>query len=724
MRVYCSTHSGAGPGSSSRVGKVHALAVDQETASQKLSAPAPMVEKNSGTKPKQEHDQALDTLCINTIRTLSMDAVQKANSGHPGTPMALAPLAYVLFDRVLRYNPRNPNWPNRDRFVLSNGHASMLLYSMLFLTGYDLSLDDLKQFRQWGSKTPGHPEYGLTAGVETTTGPLGQGVATSVGMAIAERWLESRYNKGDQKLVDYRVYAICGDGDLMEGISQEAASVAGHLGLSNLIWFYDNNRITIEGHTDLAFSEDVGTRFLGYRWNVLRVSDVNDLSLLETNIRIAQQETHRPTLVIVDSHIAWGSPHKHDTAGAHGEPLGEEEIRLTKKAYGWPEDQQFLVPEEVPAHMRKAIDRGRQWESEWNDKLAAYRKQNGDLAAEWDLMQKAELPKGWDAEIPNFPADAKGLATRESSSKVENAIAKHVPWLVGGSADLAPSTKTLISGGGDFEANSYGGRNLHFGIREHSMGAICNGMALSKLRSYGATFLIFSDYMRGAIRLSALMDLPVVHIFTHDSIGLGEDGPTHQPIEHLMSLRAMPRLIMIRPGDANEVAEAWRVIMQQKHHPVALVLSRQAMPTLDRSQYASAEGVQRGAYILADCDGTPDVILMGTGSELQFCVGAYEQLSSSGVKCRVLSMPSWELFEQQSADYKDKILPPAVRARVAVEAGTSLGWKEYIGTDGKVIARSDFGASAPIKDLYKQFGFTVENVVKEARAVMSRLQSK
>ena len=691
-----------------------------------VSAPAEVIEHNTATPAKrgptasQKPSEQLELLSINTIRTLSMDAVQKANSGHPGTPMALAPVAYVLWNRFLRHNPRNPNWPTRDRFVLSNGHASMLLYSLLHLTGYDLSLEELKNFRQWDSRTPGHPEYGLTPGVETTTGPLGQGVANSVGMAIAERWFEARFNRGDEKLVDYRVYAFCGDGDLMEGVSHEAASLAGHLGLSNLIWIYDNNRITIEGNTALAFSEDVATRFMGYHWNVQRVGDANDLELLDVAIRTAQKETERPSLIIVDSHIAWGAPNKQDTAGAHGEPLGAEEIRLTKIAYGWPPDSQFLVPPEVKDYMGQAVQRGEQWENEWNLKLEWFRQNSPELAGEWDMIQKGELPGGWDADIPHFPADAKGMASREAGGKVENAIAKHVPWLMGGAADLAPSTKTLIKNSDSFEYENYGGRNFHFGIREHAMGSVLNGMALSRLRVFGSTFLIFSDYMRPAIRLAALMDLPVTYVFTHDSIGLGEDGPTHQPIEQLMSLRAIPRLIVVRPADANEVGEAWRVAMQQAHQPVALILSRQAIPTFDRTKYASAEGLRRGAYVMADCQGEPEVILLGTGSEVQLCVGAYERLSSEGVRCRVVSVPSFELFEQQPEEYKNEVLPPNVHARVAVEAGISLGWKEYIGSEGRVVARRDFGASAPIKDLLKQFGFTVDNVVQQARELLKR----
>jgi transketolase len=692
----------------------------------RVGATATMVEANTGNPAKRgptaedKPEEQLELRSINTIRTLAMDAVQKANSGHPGTPMALAPLTYVIFDRFLRHNPANPHWPNRDRFVLSNGHASMLLYSILYLTGYDLSLNDLEQFRQWGSKTPGHPEYGLTAGIETTTGPLGQGVANSVGMAISERWLEAHFNRDEQKLVDYRVYAICGDGDMMEGISGEAASLAGHLKLSNLIWFYDNNRITIEGNTELAFSEDVGTRFMGYHWNVLRVSDANDLELLSAAITTAQKETERPTLIIVDSHIGWGAPNKHDTNAAHGEPLGEEEIRLTKKAYGWPEDAHFLVPPEVKQYLSQAVERGQKLETEWNSKFAAYKNSNPQLAEELELMQKGELPKGWDKDIPTFPADPKGKATRETSNTVENAVARNIPWFLGGSADLAPSTKTLIKDAGSFEAGNYGGRNFHFGIREHSMGAIVNGMCLSKLRAFGATFLMFSDYMRNTLRLAAIMEQPSLYIYTHDSIGLGEDGPTHQPIEHIMSIRAIPRIIDLRPGDANEVSEAWRVAMQQKHTPIALILTRQAVPTFDRTRYASAAGVAKGAYVLGDSQGEPEVILIGTGSELQFAVAAHEQLTQEGIRSRVVSMPSWKLFEKQTSEYRDSVLPPKVRARVSIEAGTSLGWREYVGFEGAVIARCDFGASAPIKDLYKQFGFTTENVVKQAKALLKK----
>jgi transketolase len=662
--------------------------------------------------------QPIDQLCINTVRTLAMDAVQKANSGHPGTPMALAPVAYALWQHFLRHNPANSHWPNRDRFVLSNGHASMLLYAFLYLTGYGVTLDDLKQFRQWDSKTPGHPEYGLTPGVETTTGPLGQGVANSVGMAIAERWLAARFNRPGHEIVDYRVYAICGDGDLMEGVSQEAASLAGHLGLSNLVWIYDNNHITIEGNTALAFSDDVAARFMSYHWNVLRVGDANDLGLLDAAIRTALAERDRPSMIIVDSHIAWGAPNKQDTAGAHGEPLGEEEVRLTKARYGWPLEPPFFVPDEALAHMRGALDRGREAEAEWAARFETYREAFPEQAREWELLQAGELPEGWDADIPTFPPDAKGMAGREASAKVLNAIAPHVRWLIGGSADLAPSTKTLIANGGSYERGGYAARNFHFGIREHAMGAIVNGMALSKIRAYGAGFLIFSDYMRASIRLSALMELPAIFIFTHDSIGLGEDGPTHQPIEQLMSLRAIPQLMVIRPADANEVAEAWRFIMRTHDHPIALVLSRQALPTFDRTKYGPADGLHRGGYILADAEGEPEVVLIGTGSEVQICLAAHEQLVAEGIRSRVVSLPSWEIFERQPPEYHNQVLPPTVRARVAVEAGTSLGWRDYVGLEGRIIARREFGASAPIKDLLKHFGFTAENVAAHARSLV------
>jgi transketolase len=692
-------------------------AQDKQTTTKVPSAPG----RGPAEGEQQTEQQKLEQLCINTIRTLAMDAVQKANSGHPGTPMALAPLAFVLWDRHLRFNPRNPHWPGRDRFILSNGHASMLLYSMLYLTGFDLPLDQLKQFRQWGSKTPGHPEYGLTAGIETTTGPLGQGCGNSVGMAIAQKWLASRF---DKELFDYKIYTFCGDGDLMEGVSNEAASVAGHLGLNNLIWFYDNNHITIEGSTSLAFTDDVATRFRGWNWNVEHISDVNNLDLIDVAIKASQREPARPTLVITDTHIGYGSPNRQDTREAHGEALGVEEVRLTKLVYGWPPDSQFLVPDEAKQYMGKAVERGEAWEKDWNARYSAWAKEHPELDKTWQHMMNGTLPDGWDKDIPTFPADAKGLATRKSDQQVLNAVAKRVPWLLGGSADLHPSTFTLIDGEADFEPNSYGGRNFHFGIREHTMGSILNGMTLTGLRAYGSTFLIFSDYMRPPIRLAALMDIPVIFIYTHDSIGLGEDGPTHQPIEQLMSLRAIPRLLVFRPADANEVAETWRTIMPIMHQPVLMAFTRQGVPTFDRTKYASAAGVAKGAYIMADADGgKPEVILMGTGSEVQLCVGAYEKLTAEGVKARVVSMPCWELFEKQSPEYKIQVLPPEVRARVAVEAGTSLGWKEYVGNDGIVVARSDFGASAPIKELLKEFGFTVDNVLAKAKEVMAKVKA-
>jgi len=665
--------------------------------------------------PLDSRRQPIEELSINTIRTLSMDAVQKANSGHPGTPMALAPVAYTIFERFLRHNPKNAKWANRDRFVLSNGHASMLLYSMLYLTGYGLTLDDLKAFRQWQSKTPGHPEYGHTAGVETTTGPLGQGISNSVGMAIAERWLAAHFNRPGHEIFDYTTYVICGDGDLMEGVSHETAALVGHLGLSNLVWLYDNNHITIEGKTSLAYSDDVQKRFEGYHWNVLHVTDANNLDQIAAALTTATTKPDKPTMIIVDSHIGYGAPTRQDTKEAHGEPLGEQEIEGAKKFYGWPPNEKFLVPPEVLEHMRKAEERGKSWEAAWNVKFAAYQAAFPELAREWEMIANHELPEGWDAEIPVFPADAKGLASRESSGKVLNAIAKHVPWLLGGSADLAPSTKTLLAGEKDFEKDSYGGRNFHFGIREHGMASILNGMAVSGLRPYGAGFLIFSDYARAGIRLSALMNLPVIHYFTHDSIGLGEDGPTHQPIEHFMTLRAIPRLLFLRPADANEVSEMWRVIMKLTHRPAVLALSRQALPTFDRTKYGSAAGVQKGAYILADCEGTPEVILLSAGSEVHLCVAAYETLKSEGIRARVVSMPCWELFEEQPAEYREKVLPNAVRARLAVEAGTNLGWEHYTGLDGDVICHADFGASAPAGELFKQFGFTPENVAAKAR---------
>ncbi len=679
----------------------------------------------------------LDQLCINTIRTLSMDAVQQANSGHPGTPMAMAPVAYALWQRHLRFDPDDPIWPDRDRFVLSMGHASMLLYSMLHLTGVkavnpkyealgelSVPLDDIKRFRQLDSKCPGHPEYRWTSGIETTTGPLGQGVATSVGMALSAKWLAAHFNRPDFPMFGFRTYALAGDGCLMEGISGEAASLAGHLGLDNLCWIYDNNRITIEGHTELAFSEDVATRFAGYGWNVTRVGDANDLAMLDRAFEVASTTKGRPTLIIVDSHIGYGAPHKQDTHAAHGEPLGEEEIRLAKKFYGWPEDAKFLVPDGVYQHFASGMGaRGAKARGEWIARFDAYAKKYPTEADALQRMQKRQLPEGWDKGIPVFPADAKGVAGRDASAKVLNVVAQNVPWLVGGSADLAPSTKTRLTfeGAGDFEKESYGGRNLHFGIREHAMGAILNGMSLSKIRPYGSGFLIFSDYGRAPIRLAAIMEIPVVYVFTHDSIGVGEDGPTHQPVEHLLSLRAIPGLVTLRPSDANEVAEAWRVIMQTRHEPICLVLSRQALPTLDRSKYASASGLGKGAYVLADAaGGAPDVLLLGTGSEVSLCVAAHEQLAAEGVKSRVVSMPSWELFDKQDQAYKDSVLPPHVRARVSVEQASTLGWEHYIGARGRAIGMRTFGASAPLKDLQKKFGFDPASIVAAAKEQIAR----
>jgi transketolase len=595
----------------------------------------------------------------------------------------------------------------------------MLLYSLLHLTGYDLPLSELQHFRQFGSRTPGHPEYGLTPGVETTTGPLGQGFANSVGMAIAERWLAAHFNQDGHELVDYRVYAMGGDGDMMEGIASEAASLAGHLGLHKLLWIYDNNKITIEGKTSLAFSEDVALRFKAYGWFVQHVTDANDLRAINRAIKKAQKQTEKPSLIVLDSHIAYGAPTKQDTHGAHGEPLGEDEIRKTKERYGWPMDEKFFIPAEAAKHLRKQLRRGRKLEKEWQAKFDAYAQIQPARAAEWQQLQAGELPAGWDKDIPTFPADAKGLATRESNGKVLNAVAKNVPWLLGGAADLAPSTKTLIADGGHFQKGSYGGRNFHFGVREHAMTGIINGMALSKLRPYGAGFLIFSDYARGAIRLGALMELPVIHVFTHDSVGVGEDGPTHQPIEQAMSLRAIPHMIVIRPGDANEAAEAWRVVMAQRKHPVALCLTRQAVPTLDRTQYAPAAGLRKGGYILRDRGGQPDVILIGTGSELQFAVAAGEKLQAEGVKVRVVSLPSFELFEQQPAAYREQVLPRAVRRRVSIEAGATLGWQKYVGLDGLAIGRDGFGASAPFKDLYQNFGFTTDAVYAAAKKLLA-----
>lgn len=676
--------------------------------------------------------QDIEQQAINTIRTLSMDAVQAANSGHPGTPMALAPIAYVVYHDFLRFDPARPSWPGRDRFVLSCGHASMLLYSMLHLTGVQqekdgqptgepaVALDDLRKFRQLASRCPGHPEFGHTSGVETTTGPLGQGVATSVGMAIASRWLASHYNRPGFPLFDNRIYVLCSDGDLMEGISSEAASIAGHLKLSNLCWIYDDNHITIEGNTSLAFSEDVAGRFQAMGWNVVRVADANDLEALRAALG-GVPSADRPTLVIVRSHIAFGSPNMQDSHEAHGAPLGEEEIRLTKRAYGWPEDQHFLVPEPVVADFRNSIgERGRCLSQQWYARLSEYRQQYPQLAEQLQSMAEGTLPSGWDAAMQLFPADAKGMASRASSGKVLNQVARNLPWLVGGSADLAPSNKSDLTFEkvGDFLAGNYGGRNLHFGIREHAMAAIANGMALSGLRSYAATFFVFSDYMRPAMRLAALMRLPVLYIFTHDSIGVGEDGPTHQPVEHLAALRAIPNLVVIRPADANEVSFAYRAAMQSRD-PVALVLTRQNLPTLDREVYAPASGTLRGAYVLSDPPGgVPEVILIGTGSEVSLCVGAAQRLATEGIAVRVVSMPSWELFDAQPAEYRQTVLPAACLARVAVEMGIDQGWHKYLGFCGRFVGMAGFGASAPAGVLAKHFGFTVDHIVAQAKATL------
>ncbi|NWB57800.1 MULTISPECIES: transketolase [unclassified Pseudomonas] len=673
---------------------------------------------------------AVDTQCINTIRTLAMDAVQKANSGHPGTPMGLAPVGYTLWSRFLRYHPEHPDWPNRDRFVLSVGHASMLLYSLLHLAGVveidahgkrsgqpAISLDDIKQFRQMSSKTPGHPEYRMTTGVETTTGPLGQGCANSVGMAMAERWLAKRFNRDDQVLFDYNVYTLCGDGDMMEGISSEAASIAGHLKLENLCWIYDNNTISIEGHTELAFSEDVIKRFQAYGWHTLHVTDANNLLALSDALSTFQKNTGAPTLIVVDSVIGYGSPHKHNTASAHGEPLGEEEIRLTKAAYGWPEDSSFLVPDEARTVLRDALlKRSKPLYEQWTETLSHLEQYEPELADELRRMRAGEMPEHWQEQLPSFAADAKGVASRAAGGEVLNAFAKQIPWLLGGSADLSPSTKTNLTfdDAGRFSAENYGGRNLHFGIREHAMGAIANGMALSYLRPYTSTFLVFSDYMKPPIRLAAIMELPVVFVFTHDSIGVGEDGPTHQPIEHLTQLRATPGLLTLRPGDANETLEAWKIALAQTHRPTCVVLSRQNLPTLDRTKYAAATGTSRGAYVLAGAD-KPQVILMATGSEVSLAVEAYEQLKTEGVAAQVVSMPSWELFEEQDQAYRDSVLPPAVKARLVVEQAGPLGWDRYVGQTGAKVVMNSFGASAPLSKLQAKFGFTLDNVVKLAK---------
>ena len=679
-----------------------------------------------------------DQLCINTIRTLSMDAVQQAKSGHPGTPMALAPLVYTIWNRVMRFDPQDPIWPNRDRFVLSNGHASMLLWSVLHLTqtqavnaDYELlgqpsvTLDDIRRFRQLDSKAAGHPEYHWTSGVETTTGPLGQGVATSVGMAIARKWLAARYNRPGFEIFDYNIYAVCGDGCLMEGVASEGASLAAHLGLENLCWVYDNNHITIEGSTSLAFTEDVSARFLGYGWNVLRVGDANDIDRIERALSIFGSTKGRPTLIILDSHIGYGAPHKQDTAEAHGEPLGEDEIRLAKRSYGWPEDAKFLVPDGVYEHFARGIgDRGAARRREWSGLFNEYRAKHSALAAEIDLIERRELPTGWDRNLPVFPADPTGMAGRDASGKVLNVLAQNIPWFLGGSADLAPSNKTRLTypGAGEFQADSPEGKTLHYGIREHAMGAIVNGLSLSKIRAFGATFFIFSDYARPAIRLAAIMELPAIFVFTHDAMGDGEDGPTHQPVEQLAAMRATPGLVTLRPADANEVVEAYRYILELRHKPAVLVLSRQPLPTLDRSRYAPASGLARGAYVLADPPGgKPELVLIASGSELILAVNAHETLLAEGVRSRVVSMPSWDIFDHQRKDYQDSVLPPAVNARVAIEQASTFGWERFIGGSGRIIGMKTFGASAPLKELQRKFGFEPGRVVATAKELLGRM---
>ena len=682
-------------------------------------------------------DDKMIQTAINTIRTLSIDAVQQAKSGHPGTPMALAPLVYTIWNRVMRFDPQDPIWPDRDRFVLSNGHASMLLWSVLHLTktqavdaDYEtlghpsVSLDDIRHFRQLESRAPGHPEYHWVSGVETTTGPLGQGVATSVGMGIAEKWLANRYNRPGFEIFDYNIYAICGDGCMMEGVASEAASLAAHLGLDNLCWIYDNNRITIEGSTRITFTEDVEARFLAYGWNVLRVGDANDIERIEHALDIFRKTKERPTFIVLDSHIGYGSPHKQDTAAAHGEPLGDEEVRLTKRSYGWPEDAKFLVPDGVYEHFAAGVGaRGAKARQQWNELFAAYRVKYPELATEIEQMQRRELPSGWDRNLPVFPTDPKGIAGRDASAKVLNVLAQNIPWFLGGSADLGPSNKTTLTyeGAGDFEPGSPGGKNLHFGIREHAMAATVNGLSLSKLRAFGATFFIFSDYARPAIRLSALMELPTIFVFTHDAMGDGEDGPTHQPVEQLASLRAIPGLVTLRPGDANEVVEAYRYIVQLRHEPAVLALSRQPLPTLDRTKYAAASGVARGAYVLGDAPGgNPEVILIASGSEVSLAVEAHEKLVAEGIRSRVVSMPSWDIFDHQTQEYRDSVLPPKVTARVAVEQASTFGWERYVGTSGRIIGMKTFGASAPLKELQRKFGFEPEHLVAAAKEQLGK----
>ena len=699
-----------------------------------MTNPAPSPSRSAPDTAQSPRPKDIDLLSIDTIRTLMIDAVQKAQSGHAGTPMGIAPVAYTLWQDFLRYDPTDPNWPNRDRFVLSAGHASMLLYALLHLAGVRrldgsrvtdkpaVSLDDIKNFRQLDSVTPGHPEYGRTTGVELTTGPLGQGCGDSVGMAIASRWLAARYNRPQFTIFDFNVYVICSDGDMMEGVASEAASLAGHLGLANLCWIYDSNTITIEGHTDLAFSEAVESRFKGYRWNVLRVPDANDTAAVARALEIFRRTDNRPTLIIVNSIIGYGSPHKENTAAAHSDPLGEEEVRLAKRFYGWPEDAQFLIPDGVYDRFANGIGRrARALREDWEKTFAAYERSESEAAEEIRLMLAGKLPAKWDAGLPTFAADEKGIATRDASGKVLNAIAGPVPWLIGGAADLAPSTKTKFEHGGAIEPGELGGRTMHFGIREHAMGAIVNGLALSKLRAFGATFLTFSDYMRPPIRLAALMELPVFYVFTHDSIGLGEDGPTHQPIEQLVALRAIPNMIVLRPADANEVREAYKVIFSLKAEPACLVLSRQKLPVFDRSRYASAAGVARGAYVMADAeDGKPKVILIASGSEVALCVAVYEKLKGQGIGARVVSMPSWELFEKQDERYRNEVLPPNIKARVTVELGSVIGWDRYAGPSGTILGMHSFGASAPGPDVMRKFGFVPDKVMAAATAQIAR----
>jgi len=694
----------------------------------------PQASTHSRPLPAAEPARDMNRLCIDTIRTLTIDAVQKAQSGHAGTPMGLAPVAYTLWQEFLRYDPGDPLWANRDRFVLSAGHASMLLYALIHLAGVRrldgpritdipaVSLDDIRNFRQIDSATPGHPEYGRTTGVETTTGPLGQGCGNSVGMAIASRWLGARYNRKDFTLFDFDVYTICSDGDLMEGVASEAASLAGHLRLANLCWIYDSNTVTIEGHTDLAFSEDVESRFKGYRWNVLRVRDANDAAAVKQALEAFRYIGDRPTIIIVDSIIGYGAPHKQNTAAAHSDPLGEEEARLAKRFYGWPEDAQFLVPDGVYERFRNGIGRrGRALRDEWMKTFTAYQREYSEAAQEIETMLAGELPAGWNAELPIFAADDKGMATREASGKVLNQIAKHVPWLIGGAGDLAPSTKTAFDNAAALDAVVPDGRIMHFGVREHAMGAIVNGLVLSKLRAFGATFLTFSDYMRPPIRLAALMELPVFHIFTHDSIGLGEDGPTHQPIEQLVALRAIPNMIVLRPADANEVREAYQVILTLKNEPVCLVLSRQKLPVFDRNRYAPAAGVARGAYVMAAAGKSePEVILIASGSEVQLCIGVYEALERERIAARVVSMPSWELFERQDRQYREEVLPPWITARVAVEMGAAIGWDRYAGPTGTIIAMHSFGASGPIADVVEKFGFVPDKIMQAAKKQIAK----